>query len=77
MESYLQAFGRAGRDCKNSEALLLFHGHQLRLSEPEMPDFSLIPVGGRKFWNSLMIPVAIKASYQTINSSDRLFVILA
>ena len=39
MESYVQAFGRAGRDGKNSEALLLFHGHQLRLCEPEMLDF--------------------------------------
>ena len=39
MESYVQAFGRAGRDGKNSEALLLFHGHQLRLCEPETLDF--------------------------------------
>ena len=37
--SYVQAFGRAGRDGKNSQALLLFHGHQLRLCEPEMLDF--------------------------------------
>ena len=39
MESYLQAFGRGGRDGKNSEALLLFHGHQLHLCEPETLDF--------------------------------------
>lgn len=39
MESYIQAFGMAGRDGKNSEALLLFHGHQLSLCEPEMLDF--------------------------------------
>ena len=39
MESYVQAFGRAGRDGKNSEALLLFHGHQLCLCEPETLDF--------------------------------------
>ena len=39
MESYAQAFGRARRDGKNSEALLLFHGHQLRLCEPEMLNF--------------------------------------
>jgi len=39
MESYVQAFGREGSDDKNSEALLLFHGHQLRLCEPEMLDF--------------------------------------
>ena len=39
MELYVQAFGRAGRDGKNSEALLLFHGHQLRLCQPEMLDF--------------------------------------
>ena len=39
IESYVQAFGRAGRDGTNSEALLLFHGRQLRLCEPEMLDF--------------------------------------
>ena len=31
--------GRAERDGKNSEAMLLFHGHQLRPCEPEMLDF--------------------------------------
>ena len=60
MESYVQAFGRAGRDGKNSEALLLFHGHQLRLCEPEMLDFIKSDTCRRKkCWNSLM-------SYQTI-----------
>ncbi|XP_022806642.1 Werner syndrome ATP-dependent helicase-like [Stylophora pistillata] len=39
IEAYVQAFGRVGRDGANSEALLLFHGHQLRLCEPEMLDF--------------------------------------
>ena len=39
IESYVQAFGRVGRDGMNSEALLLFHDHQLRLCEPEMSDF--------------------------------------
>ena len=39
IESYVQAFGRAGRDGAHSEALLLFHGLQLRLCEPEMLDF--------------------------------------
>lgn len=39
IESYVQAFGRAGRDGAHSEALLLFHGRQLRLCEPEMLDF--------------------------------------
>ncbi|XP_068726448.1 probable ATP-dependent DNA helicase RecS [Montipora capricornis] len=29
IESYVQAFGRAGRDGGNSEAVLLFHGRQL------------------------------------------------
>lgn len=39
VESYIQAFDRVGRDGMNSEALLLFHGRQLRLCEPEMLDF--------------------------------------
>ena len=39
IESYVQAFGRAGRDGGNSEAVLLFHGRQLRLCDPEMLDF--------------------------------------
>lgn len=29
IEAYVQAFGRVGGDGANSEALLLFHGHQL------------------------------------------------
>lgn len=29
IESYVQAFGRVGRDGMNSEALLLFYGRQL------------------------------------------------
>jgi len=33
-ESYEQAFGRAGKDGRNSETLLLFRGQQLRLCEP-------------------------------------------
>lgn len=37
--SYVQAFGRVGRDGMSSEALLLFRGHQLQLGEPEMLDF--------------------------------------
>ena len=40
IESYVQAFGRVGRDVANSEALLLLHGCQLRLCEPEMLDFN-------------------------------------
>ena len=39
IESYVQGFGRAGRDGMDSEALVLFHGRQLRLCEPEMLDF--------------------------------------
>lgn len=39
IESYVQAFGRVGRDGMNSETLLLFHGRQLRLCEPELLDF--------------------------------------
>ena len=31
IDSYKQAFGRAGSDGTNSEALLLFHGQQLQL----------------------------------------------
>ena len=40
--------GRVGRDGKNSEALLLFHGHQLRPYEPEMLDFIKSDTCGRK-----------------------------
>jgi len=39
IDSYKQAFGRAGSDGTNSEALLLFHGQQLQLCEPQMLDF--------------------------------------
>ena len=45
MKSYVQAFGRAGRDGQNSESLLLFHGRQLCLCEPEMLDFFLVFFG--------------------------------
>ena len=38
-ESYVQAFGKAGRDGQNSESLLLLHGKHLRLCEAEMLDF--------------------------------------
>ena len=55
--------GRAGRDGKNSEALLLFHGHQLRPYEPEMLDFIKSDTCGRK---KMLEQLAIKASYQTI-----------
>ena len=39
IESYVQAFGRAGRDGEQSEALLMYHGHQLRLCTPVMLDY--------------------------------------
>ena len=55
--------GRAGRDGKNSEALLLFHGHQLRPYEPEMLDFIKSDTCRRK---KMLEQLAIKASYQTI-----------
>ena len=35
----MQEMGRAGRDGKYSEALLLFHGRQLRQCKPEMLDY--------------------------------------
>lgn len=38
IESYVQAFGKVGRHGMISEALLLFHSHQLQLCEPEMLD---------------------------------------
>lgn len=39
IESYLQEVGRAGRDGKQSEALLVFHGQQLRHCTPEMLEY--------------------------------------
>ena len=39
IKSYVQAFGRAGRDGRNSEAVLLFHGRKLPLCDPEILDF--------------------------------------
>ena len=36
IESYIQELGRAGRDGKQSEALLMFHGRQLHHCKPEM-----------------------------------------
>jgi len=39
IESYMQELGRAGRDGKQSEALLMFHGRQLRNCTPEMLEY--------------------------------------
>ncbi|XP_078356447.1 bifunctional 3'-5' exonuclease/ATP-dependent helicase WRN-like [Oculina patagonica] len=39
VESYIQELGRAGRDGLQSEALLMFHGRQLRLCSPEMLEY--------------------------------------
>ena len=59
--------GRAERDGKNSEALLLFHGHQLRPCEPEMLDFIKSDTCRRKkMLEQFDDTLAIKASYQTI-----------
>ena len=39
IESYIQELGRAGRDGKQSEALLMFHGKQLHHCTPEMLEY--------------------------------------
>jgi len=39
IESYIQELGRAGRDGKQSEALLMFHGRQLHHCTPEMLEY--------------------------------------
>ncbi|XP_044170887.1 ATP-dependent DNA helicase RecQ-like, partial [Acropora millepora] len=39
IESYMQELGRAGRDGKQSEALLMFHGRQLHHCTPEMLEY--------------------------------------
>lgn len=39
IESYIQEFGRAGRDGNQSEALLMFHGRQLHHCTPEMLEY--------------------------------------
>ena len=39
IESYMQELGRAGRDGKQSEALLMFHGRQLRHCTPEILEY--------------------------------------
>lgn len=39
LEFYMQEMGRADRGGKYSEALLLFHGRQLRQCKPEMLDY--------------------------------------
>ena len=64
MESYVQAFVRAGRESKNSEALFWFHGQQLRLCEPETLDFIKYDTFRRKkCWNSLMITALYQTTY--------------